>query len=191
MRNLIREVSVDSIPNGSATRLVFEARVTGAKPVLAKADQYGGGSGGRLELTLTLDQPKAPAPPRAPTPDYRFRDPHGDGMCAKPADIPRKKGESDEEYEAREAVVKRRQEQLEWGNATTAFGHAYNRYMDQKVAHAAALLAHRERTMSYAQLVGIASVFGNMAMKVELTPLEQDLLPGFSVGLLPEPAGGE
>ncbi len=182
---------MDSIPNGSATRLVFEARVTGAKPVLAKADQYGGGSGGRLELTLTLDQPKAPMAPRAPTPDYRFRDPSSDGMCAKPADIPRKKGESDEDYEARDNVVKRRAEQLDWGNEMTAFGHKLNRYKEQQAAHAAALLAHRERTMSYAQLVGIASVFGNMAMRVELTPLEQDLLPGFSVGLLPEPAGLE
>ena len=174
------------------TRLVFEAKVTGAKPVLAKASEnYGGGTGGRLELTLTLDQPKAPAPPRAPTPDYRFRDPSSDGMCAKPADIQRKKAETDEEHEAREAVVKRRAEQRDWTLAGTAWVTANNRYMEQKAAHAAALLAHRERTMGYAQLVGICSVFGNMAMRVELTPLEQDLLPGFSVGLLPEPVEGE
>ena len=51
---------MDSIANDGKTRLVFEARVTGAKPVLAKTDQYGSGSNGRLELTLTLDQPKAP-----------------------------------------------------------------------------------------------------------------------------------
>ena len=63
-----------SVADG-ATRLVFEARVTGAKPVLAKQnDQYGAaGAGGRLELTLTLDQPKAPMAPRRPTPGLRVR----------------------------------------------------------------------------------------------------------------------
>ncbi len=42
--------------------------------------------------------------------------------------------------------------------------------------------------MSYAQLVGIAAVFGNQPMTVELTPANQDILPGFQANLLDGPA---
>ena len=180
---------MESIANDGKTRLVFEARVTGAKPVLAKTDQHGSGSNGRLELTLTLDQPKAPIAPRRPTPGYGFD--KGGLMTPRPADIARKKNEPDEEYTARDAVVKRLQEQAMWDLEYTHFARRMAEYEIALQSHQAVAVAHAARTMGYAQLVGICSVFGNMAMRVELTPLAQDMLPGFSVGLLPEPVEGE
>ena len=184
---------MDSIANEGTTRLVFEARVTGAKPVLAKASEnYGGGTGGRLELTLTLDQPKAPRPPSAPSLyGLNYTNDSPPAMKPRPADIDRKKGESDEDYVARVAVVKRKDEQKNWDHDEARLTTAIMRYQQEKSAYDQAVPAHAARTMAYAQLVGICSVFGNMAMRVELTPLEQDLLPGFSVGLLPARAEGE
>lgn len=171
------------------TKLTFEARVTGAKPVLAKPDRYGGGLNGRLELTLTLDQPKPPREPRVPEPDYRWieRDGGRVGMKPKPGDIQRKKDETDEAYEARDAVVKRKAEQEDWKREANRYAALLKHFEQEKVGYQDSLVAHRGRVLSYVQLVGIASVFGNAPVRVEITPLQQDLLPGFIVGLLSEP----
>ena len=159
---------------------------------MAKTDQYGSGSNGRLELTLTLEQPKAPRPPTEPSVyGLNYTNDSPPAMKPRPADIDRKKDESDEDYAARVAVVKRKDEQKNWDNDEARLTAAIMRYQKEKLVYDQALAAHGARTMGYAQLVGICSVFGNMAMRVELTPLEQDLLPGFSVGLLPAPAEGE
>lgn len=182
---------MDSIANDGKTRLVFEAQVTGAKPVLAKKDAYGASANGRLELTLTLDQPKAPRPPFAPTPSYNWRASSGPGMQPRPGDIAKKKDESDEDYAERDAVKRRVAEQKDWDKAARQFGEALTRYEQEKAAFEVQAAAHMGRIMSYAQLIGIVSVFGNTPVLVEITPLAQDMLPGFSVGLLPEPTEGE
>ena len=182
---------MDSIANDGKTRLVFEAQVTGAKPVLAKKDDYGAPSGGRLELTLTLVQPKAPRPPVVPTPSWNWRDPNGPGTLPRPDDVARKKDESDEDYAEREAVKRRIAEQKDWDHSARVFAESLKRYDHEKAAFEVQAAAHMGRIMSYAQLIGIVSVFGNTPVLVEITPLAQDMLPGFSVGLLPEPVEGE
>jgi hypothetical protein len=177
------------------TKLVFESRVTGVKTSLAKsaANEWSQGAGGKLELTLSVEQPKAPSAPRKPAPDYRWEDRSTTGkMRPRPGDQTRKKDETDEEYEARDAVQKRRAEQQEWDAAEHHWVAQLAEYHNKVLpAYQAAASAHRERVMAYAQLAGIMAVFGNTLVRVELTPIEQDLLPGFSVSLLAPVAEAE
>ena len=183
-----------SIANGATTRLVFEAKVTGAKPVLAKTNDYGAGTPGRLELTLSLEQPaapRAPSPPTATGYGRDWRDPKTGGMKPRPADVARKPSETDDDYATRDAVSKRRYEQQGWDREEAELSRTIVRYTAEKAEYDRASAAHQGRLMSYAQLVGIVSVFGNTPVRVEITPLDQDMLPGFMVGLLSEPVEGE
>jgi len=141
------------------TKLQFEATISGVKPVIAKPDQYGGGPKGELQLTLRLMQPETPRPPQKPYP-------YSQGT--------RPKKEGDEQ--ARWDAAKLRDEQ-----ATAEYEAAMER-------HAERMAAHAPRLMQYASMVGIATVFGSTPVQVVITPLNQDLMPGFTAVLLPEPA---
>ena len=133
---------------------------------------------------MTLDQPKAPRQPgMVPTGHNRGE--------ARPDDVSRKKGETDEEYGARPAVEQRVANQRQWDTYDKQFIGDLQRYQAANLEYERSLGTHQGRVMSYAQLVGMFSVFGNMAVRVEITPLDQDMLPGFVVGLLSETAVAE
>ena len=151
--------------------------------MIAKTDGYGSSSKGRLELTLSVEQPAPPRRPSEPRMPYVLADLDGK-QKARPVDIQHKPDESDEDYDAREAVVKRRQEQHAHDRAVREYEADVARFEREKAEFVAVVSAHRERVMSYAQLVGIAAVFGNEVVQVVLTPLNQDLLPGFGMSLL-------
>ena len=157
-----------------ATRLTFTAKIAGVKAKIA-----GDYDSGNLELVLKVESPKNPRPPGIP---WEWQD-GSTGRVAwkkRPGDVQRKKGETDEEYEAREAVVQRKAQQQSYDFSKSRWEAAFGVYTAQCREHAG-------RVMSYAQLVGIAAVFGNQEMTVELTPANQDILPGFQANLLAQP----
>lgn len=153
------------------TRLQFEATLGGVKVTTPKAAYtYGEPAAGELHLTLTVRQP---APPRQPVKPYELE--------RQPPSLPkRKRGESDEDYEERTA---RPREELAHRAETE------KRYAADMERWRQAVLGARDRTMAYAQLVGVAAVFGSKPVTVTIEPADQDLLPGFEASLLapPEP----
>lgn len=160
------------------TRLTFTAKIAGVKAKIA-----GDYDSGNLELVLKVESPKNPRPPEIP---WVWQD-RSTGRVAwkkRPDDVQRKKGETDEEYEAREAVVQRKAQQQSYDVSKSRWEASFASYTSQCREHAG-------RVMSYAQLVGIAAVFGNQEMTVELTPANQDILPGFQANLLAQPEAFE
>jgi len=160
-----------------STKLEFEATITDAKPVIAKTSY----DKGKLLLTLTLHQPSAPSAPSFP---YEFNasgyGTDGGNWKPCPEDLKRKKDESDDDYAARNKA--RSQEKYRWLQSKA-------RYDAQVAAFATEQAAYQARLMSYASLIGLASVFGNKPLTVTLVPMEQGLLPDYGVSLLapPEP----
>jgi len=157
------------------TRLTFTAKIAGVKAKIA-----GDYDSGNLELVLKVESPKNPRPPAIPW-EWQDRSTGRVAWKKRPEDIQRKKGETDEEYEAREAVVQRKAQQQSYDFSKSRWEASFASYTSQCREHAG-------RVMSYAQLVGIAAVFGNQEMTVELTPANQDILPGFQANLLASPA---
>ena len=108
---------------------------------MAKAGEYGNGTAGRLELTLTLDQPKAPRAPGTMPTSYNRGE-------ARPADVARKKGETDEEYGARPAVEQRIANQRQWDTYDKQFIGDLQRYQAAKLEYERSLGTHQGRVMS-------------------------------------------
>jgi hypothetical protein len=140
------------------TRLTFTASIAGVKLVLKVA---------------------APQAPRAPSIPYQWSSVGGGNSTwrPRPEDIKRKPKETDEDYASNPVRLRREAEQASYDDAHT-------RWEQDMLASRAGALRHRDRLMSYAQLVGVASVFGGQQMTVVLTPADQDMLPGFSANLL-------
>lgn len=147
------------------TRLTFEGTISGCKPIMTKADAYQGGARtGKLELTLTIPQPTPPTKPQIP---YNFATGYG-------ADAEWRPRSDFEEEQTLELYDSRRSE-----------------YDEEVVRYLEALEGHRSRVISYANLVGLAAVFGNETVNVVITPANQDVLPGFGLDLLPAPGGDQ
>lgn len=151
------------------TVLEFEARLTSVKPVVAKGESYNR-SNGRLEVTMAIAQPEPPRPPHVP---YMWST-NNDTWKGRPADLTGKAATD----EAKVAARKQEQERYDEDRAKYEREFAkYERERDQ----------FQQRTIAYAQLVGLAAVFGDTTLTVRMTP-KQDVLPGFGVSLLAEPA---
>lgn len=168
------------------TRLEFEATIGGVSVKAPKEDGFSHTlSGGGLELKLTLALPDAPKAPGIPW-DFKAGNSasRDDSWKPRPADLPKKKGEDDEAYAARDDVVQRRRDQERYDGAVARWSEEVAEYRRRHAAHSG-------RLMVYAQITGIVSVLGNQRLLVVLEPLNQDLLPGFTASLLAEPEGGE
>jgi len=156
------------------TKLAFEAKIAGVKIEPAK-DNYG--STGKLLVTLVVDQPKPPAKPNVP---YNLQGRWTNGVTtikARPGDnVPHQKKETPEDYDKR--VLERRREQQDYDGAI-------DEYQVELEKHRRRLAAFGPRLMSYAQLIGIAGVFGGQPVSVVITP-NQDLLPAFALSLVSE-----
>lgn len=153
------------------TRLQFEATLGGVQVKQSKSDGYSAGPKG-AELVLSLSV-KQPSPPREPFKSYFLEKP-------RPELPKQKKGEEDAEYEGRCSAI--RSEQERWDAELVV-------YQQKLAAYHADVEALRDRTLAFAQLVGISAVFGNQPVTVTIEPAGQELLPGFEVSLLapPEP----
>lgn len=157
--------------NDGKTRLQFEATLGGVQVKQSKSDGYGSGpKGAELVLSLSVKQPTKPQQP------YKWP------FLDKPRpELPKqKKDENAAAYEGRCTAI--RSEQERW-DAELA------RYQRETARYAAEVEALRDRTLAFAQLVGISAVFGNQPVTVTIEPAGQELLPGFEVSLLapPEP----
>ncbi len=151
------------------TRLAFEARVTsvGVKPAKDIAAK------GKCELGLTVEQPEPPRPPAIP---WEFADgPSRNHWKPRPSPGRPKAKESDQEYEARKGEVLKEQDRYD--KARVTFDLAFGQHQEK-------LVVYRRQVMAYAQLVGLAAVFGNQVVSVAITPANQDLLPGFAEELI-------
>lgn len=136
------------------TRLEFEGSIAGVKIVPAKADYSGQPSGGGLELTLRVEMPKAPRKPQVP---YSYSaDQSG-------------------------SLWKERPEEPKLGKEFDLARTRWEREMEEWQAEAS---AHSSRVQAYALLVGVGAVFANQPVNVVLTPSNQEMLPGLSLGLL-------
>lgn len=152
------------------TTLTFEARIAGVAVKSAKEDPYGGrtASGGQLEVRLLVAQPEPPRRPGIPW-EHMVRGPGGTTTDTwKPRPETPAKGQSKHDFASLQryydAARARWDTEMEEFNRTMA--------------------GMRDRTIAYAQLVGLAAVFGNRAVSVVITPVDQDLLPGFGVALV-------
>lgn len=156
------------------TKLAFEAKIAGVKIEPAK-DNYG--STGKLLVTLVVDQPKPPAPPSVP---YNLQGRWINGAATikeRPSgNVPHQKKETPEDYEKR--VAQRASEQEEYDAAA-------DQYQLELAKHQRRLETFGPRLMSYAQLIGIAGVFGGQPVSVVIMP-NQDLLPAFALSLVSE-----
>lgn len=165
------------------TRLVFEAKIADLKVKMGgPAADYGQPKSGALVLTLNIEQPLRP---KAPSPGSYGVGGYGRAeveVGPPPKVSAQKKPESDEEYEARTKPERAALERYEDG---------LRRFTEARAKYQAEEAGYDARVRSYAMLVGIASVFGNTALRVEMTPADQDVLPGFGVSLLEAPAGGD
>lgn len=159
------------------TRLTFEATIAGIKVRAAKQDGYGASAKGALELALVVEQPSQPHRPYIP---HRWAAPTGADEWQPRPELPaQRKGESDEKHAERLAHSEREQQDYderreEWEART----RAYN----------AEMASYRPRLHGYMGVLGIAAVFGNAPFRVELTPANTELLPGFAVDMLAPPA---
>lgn len=146
------------------TRLDFTARIGGVKIAPAKTDYSG--QHGAVDITLHVEMPGEPREPHKPyTLEYE-----------RPPTAPvRGKKESDEKFEARQAEYERVMENRE---------RVQQAYDADVAAWRQAVAAAAPRRLAYAQLVGIAAVFGATPLKVTLRPDNQDLLPGFQAQLM-------
>lgn len=162
------------------TRLEFTAEIANVKTIATKKSAgYGADAGGKLELTLVVEMPKAVRKPGIPW-EWKAASGGADAWKDRPSDVvERRKNESDDSFAVRTSERERYDEARD----------RYERLMrDWRVANA----AHSQRVMAYAQLVGIAAVFGGQKLRVMLVPENQDMLPGFEVELLDAlPAGAE
>ena len=147
----------------TATRLVFDAKIAG---VTVRPAKEASGKG-RFDLTLTIEQPDPPAPPSVP---WKFAADHDrSAWKARPEDIPEEAAEYQERVREQERYDTERAE-----------------HERQQVEYQRLAALYRQRVMAYAQVVGIASVFGNQTVTVVLMPSNQDLIPGFAAELTSE-----
>jgi hypothetical protein len=166
------------------TRLQFEARITGLKPVMPKPaeNSYTGPKPGHLELSLRIDEPTMPRAPQVPY-DIQSRGMGERGIAPRPAELPRlQKGpnESKPEFEARkvaELEVQQRQ-----------YDQLLARYQAEVAAFEQAQAAFGQRLMTYGSLIGMVSILGNRTVRIDLSPQDAGMLPGFQLDLLPPPA---
>lgn len=152
--------------SGDRTLLQFEATLGGVQGKQGKSETYSTDpKGAELQISLTVKQPVAPRAPRRPW------------ITDKPRpELPaREEGETDAAYNKR--TKKEREELARWDEADGEFRQA-------QAAYSAALVSLRDRTLAFAQLVGIAAVFGNKPVTVTIEPADQDILPGFQASLL-------
>lgn len=152
---------------GDATGLGFEAKLAGVKPVMAKRDEFSGRtSGGRLELTLSIDQPQ---PPEIP---YQFHSRSSQGARWAPAPTIGNFGH----------IKDAEKQQAEFESARRHYEEAKAKY-ERQVA------AYGPRAVAYAQLAGLTVVLGNQLLRVTMEPIgDSGMLPGFGAQLLPAPA---
>lgn len=155
--------------------LEFEATLTAVKPVIAAKDQYGYGKAGKLEVTFAIPQPDMPKAVQVP---YALQGSGGKGIKERPKPVTeKKKGEADPTFETRkvesESSIRHYDQQMAQWEADK------RRYERQAGAYQARLVA-------YAQLVGLAAVFGNQDLRVVVYP-KTSLLAGFGVQLLAAP----
>lgn len=160
------------------TKIAFEAKMAGIKIDSAKENAgYGASNNGKLLLTLAIEQP---SPPRAPNVPYALQGGWNGtthSLKARPADIKKKAKETDEEFQAREVGIAQAQQN---------YDRELEQYNHELEQHQKRLRAFHPRLMNYAQLVGIAGVFGSQVVSVVITPANQDLLPSFALALLSE-----
>lgn len=143
------------------TRLEFTAEIAKVNTVTGKLREYGPPQPGRVEITLVVEAPVRPQ----------------QGYKPWSATTPRPEAaESGPDGEAR--LAKR---QADWDETRAAFER-------MEAEHSERMDAYGPRLMAYAQLVGIAAVFGSQKLNVVMRPVNQDLLPGFGVELLDAPA---
>lgn len=158
------------------TKLTFEGTIAGCKPVLAKVNQYGEGTKGRVEVTLVVDQPFQE---RKPAPPYRYRDASGLGFASRDRIEERLVADESNTPEQREREL-------------AEYDREFAEYTQLMTAWETKQAGFQEQLRSYASLVGIAAVFGNQKLVVTLTPANQDVLPGFELDLLgPAPSATE
>lgn len=144
----------------TTTRLAFDAKIAG---VTVKPAKDASGKG-RFDLTLTIEQPDPPTPPAIP---WKFMAEHDRSTWrVRPEDFP----EDGPDHEERSSEQER-------------YDHARAEYEQLHAAYQRLAGLYRERVMAYAQVVGIASVFGNQTVTVVLMPSNQDLIPGFAAEL--------
>lgn len=144
--------------NGSATtKLAFTGQLVGVKPVLPKLGSYDGGKP-HLELTISIEQPALPQKPGMPW-DIKEGNYGAEKLKPRP----------DDEKEA------------------AAYDKAKAKYEKDLEQWFAACNRKRDALAGYAQLIGLAAVFGNQSFNIVLTPANQDFLPGFAVAALPDP----
>ena len=145
------------------TKLAFDAKIAG---VTVKPPKDAGGKG-HFDLTLTIEQPDPPTPPPVP---WKFTaDNDRTAWKSRPEDV----AEEAEEHEER----LREQERYDTERAG---------YEQQEADFRGLLALYRAKVMAYAQVVGIASVFGSQTVTVVLMPSNQDLIPGFAAELTSE-----
>jgi hypothetical protein len=164
---------------GAPAALEFEATLVGVKPVIAKKDQWGQGSAGKLEVTFSIPQPDSPKKPR-PGWQLQGNDPRSDKIAARPADLTdadKKKGEAEKTFGERKARVL--EEQKNYDRQLTQYQADMKRFERQ-------VSSSQGRLIAYAQLVGLAAVFGNQDLRVVVHP-KTSLLEGFGVQLLAAP----
>lgn len=159
------------------TRLTFEATIAGIKVRAAKAGGYGAAARGALELTLVVEQPSAP---RAPYVPGRWKVMAGaDEWKPRPEMPVQRKGTSDEKFA--EMVEHAEREQAAYDQQRAEWEEEMRQYN-------AEMASLRPRLQGYMGVLGIAAVFGNAPFRVELTPANTELLPGFAVDMLAPPA---
>ena len=146
------------VPSAEGNGLEFEAKLSGVKPVMAKVNDYGSTSKGKLLVELEITQP---APPTVP---YQYDDRQGGWK-------PRPKVAGGKDAEEKAKNLEREQ---------AAFDEARAKFDKE-------LEAFRPMALAYAQLVGLATVLGNQKLRVSMTAIESGMLPGFSAQLLPAP----
>lgn len=159
------------------TRLTFEATIAGIKVRAAKKDGYGDSAKGALELSLVVMQPSQPHRPYIP---HRWQVRTGADEWKPRPELPtQRKGTPDEKFA--EMVEHAEREQAAYDQQRAEWEAAMRQYNTE-------MASLRPRLQGYMGVLGIAAVFGNAPFRVELTPANTELLPGFAVDMLAPPA---
>lgn len=165
------------------TALEFQATLKDVKVDIPKEQSNGFGYSGRSKpnggilLTLRIDRPKQPAQPQLP---YALKEPYGD-LSVKaigPEPTRKKKGETDEEFEARKQQHAKQLERRD---------RAFDRHNAELEEWRRKQAQWGDVLRAYASITGLAAAFGDSPIQVSLTPLQTDFFAGMGVLSLPSP----
>lgn len=121
---------------------------------------YSGLHGGGMDILLHVETPEAPGKPQEP---WQLRE-------REEPSPQRKKGEAETTFSAR---------QQKWEKAHENRQKAKTEYEQEIAKYRQALEVAISQRVSYAALVGLASLLAGQQVEVTLVATQQDLLPGF------------